>query len=307
MVADAAEAQGIRDAISEAVGNSEFVATLQSEADGDVFASAADPAVEGDENDKGDGTEDKEEGSENASGASAVDDVTDEDLPDVYWGTSLKGLSAEQKRGVIKALEQRDSKIQQLQTKLAAGPPEPKAGDQDEPDVEITDDDILRAVGIDPEGDPFEVEQARKHTLPLAKQIIQLEETVGKIADTESLRETATAWNSELDRLEHEYGKLPGDRVQVLQYAANEGIANPEVLYLRLTAPTRQAVEAEIAKVRQTEAKKAAQGGVRPRSTATGAKSVDTEGLSLRDTVMAAAKAAQEETGKRWSDVLKNN
>lgn len=306
MVADAAELQSIRDAVTEAVSGSDFLTELQKESDdiGDEVTSAAEPATEGDENDTGDDTADKVKVSEDSS---TVDDVTDEDLPDVYWGTSLKGLSAEQKRGVIKALEQRDSTIQQLQAKLAVGPPAPPEDSVDDEPVEIADDDILRALGIDPEGDPFEVEQARKNTLPLARQIMHLEEVVGKITDTESIRDTATQWNSELDRLESEYGVLPGDRLQVLQYAANEKISNPEVLYLRLTAPGRKAVEAEIAKVRQTEAKKAAQGGVRPRSTAAGAKTVDTEGLSLRETVLAAAKSAQEETGKKWSDVLKSS
>jgi hypothetical protein len=296
------EPQPIAEAIAEAVNGSDYLAMLDDSLD-DIGEEdpAGDPAAGEGTSSTGDGP-DVEQQSENS-----LEGVTDEELPDVYWGTSLEGLSAEQKRSVISALEQRDSTIQQLQAKLAKAP-EPVVTDPalDEKE-EITDDDILRAIGIDPEGDPFEIEQARKTTLPLAKQIIQLEEQVEKLSNTETVREVGNQWNSALDGLEAQFGKLPGDRLQVLQYAADEGISNPEVLYFRLTAPSRKAVEAEITKVRQNEAKKAAAGGVRPRSVDGGSTVFDDKGLSLRDTVKKAALDAQRETGKRWRDVLRPN
>jgi len=293
MVAETEQAGSIRDAITEAVGGSEFGAELEAEADdlGELTPSV-EPAAGGDEAGTGDGPD---AGAESEAGAASTDDP-----PTVYWGTSLEGLSAEQRTEVIAALEQRDSTIQKLQQKLAQEPPAPEAPVDEKP-VEITDEDILRALGIDPEGDTFEVEHAKRNTVPLARQLMALEEQVERITETEQVRETATAWNSELDRLEAEYGKLPGDRVKVLQYAASESIISPEVLYFRLTAPGRKAVEEQVAKVK---AKKAEGGGLRPRSNAAGEK-VFEAAESLRDTVKKAALAAQEETGKRWSDVLR--
>lgn len=295
MVAETEQVPGIREAITEAVSQSDFVAELEGEAD--ELEGEITPETELASGETPPGTGDGSEGTEEASEAQ---EGTDEP-PMVYWGTSLEGLSAEQRKEVIAALEQRDSTIQKLQQKLAEEPPAPEATEEESDPVDITDEDILRALGIDPEGDAFEVEQAKRHTLPLARQIMALEETVERIAESETVRETASVWNSELDRLEAEYGKLPGDRLNVLQYAAKENIANPEVLYFRLTAPARKAVDDQVARVR---AKKAEGGGLRPRSTIAGKQEFE-PAETLRDTVKKAALEAQRETGKKWSSILR--
>lgn len=296
------EGGSIRDAIKEAVTSSSYLETLEASQDDLGSPSpAANPAAEGEQLASGDDSL--------ASALAEAQEGTAEEPPTSYWGTSLEGLSAEQRTAVIAALEQRDSTIQKLQQKLlqpaANEEPTPVPAEQVEPSPEITDDDLLRAMGIDPEGDPYEVEYARKYSLPLARQVMALEDTVERIQQTEEVRSAATYWNAEIDRLEAEYGKLPGDRVNVLQYAIDEGIGSPEILYFRLTAPARKAVESEVAKIRQEAAKKAAAGGLRPRATDGGAAIFDTEGLSLKETVRKAALAAQEESGYSWKDVLR--
>lgn len=293
--------QSIRDAIAEAVEGSEYVAQLDEGLDNlDELVTTADAPDPGaaDESQTGD-----EPGTVVDSGA--PDGGTEDEPPDSYWGTSLEGYSPEQRREIIAALEQRDSVIHKLQQQLAQEPPAPEAAPAAVDEPELTDDDILRVLGVDPEtSEAYEVEMAKKIGLPLAKQVIALEETVEKISNTEQAREISGFWNSTLDKLEAEYGPLPGDRVQVLQHAVREQITDPEVLYFRLTAGPRKAIDAELAKARQNVAKKVAQGGLRPQARQGGDRVISKD-KSLRDTVREAAMAAQEESGFRWADQMR--
>jgi len=286
----------IHEAIAEAVGDSQYLETI--EGDDDSFDS---PVIKGNQAARDDdplASEGKAEG---------FDATADDDLPDEYWGTPLEGLSPGQKRSVIKALEQRDSLIQQLQHKLSEEPT-PATQEPVEAEEPLSDEQILIALGFDLENtDPVELEFAKKHTLPLAKQLIAMEEQVEKVVEVESIREAATFWNTELDQLEQKYGKLPGDRVDVLRFAAQEGIGSPEILYFRLdkaSATDKAVVQAEIDKIRRDEAKKSAS-GLRPRSTDAGTRVLDTKNKSLRDVVKEAAAEAQAESGFKWRDVLK--
>ena len=290
-------ARELREAIAEAVNESKFLEEELAEEPTDPFGTPSDDSLtEGDDLSTGD---------DQSRVVSEAEEGTDEEPPTTYWGTSLEGLSAEQRKEVIAALEQRDSLIQQLQQKIATKPESTEPEVPAEPEVEITDDDILRAIGIDPEGDPFEVEYARKHTLPLARQVMVLEDQVSQVVETEQIQTAATQWNQQLDQLEKEYGELPLDRTQVLQYAVNEGINSPEVLYFRLTAPVRKQIDEQVAKIRKQTAKKQAAGGLRPRATEAGAKVIEMKDKSLRDIVKEAAIAAQEETGYKWQDLLR--
>jgi hypothetical protein len=287
------ESQDIREAIAEAVSGSEYAKSLQEQMD-DIGTPSDAPAAEGEQFAKDDGPND--EGAPETS----VEAGTGEEPPTEYWGTSLEGLSAEQRAEVIAALEQRDSVIQQLQQKLAKEPEFPAP--VDETPEEITDEDILRALGVNMD-DPMEVEYATKFTLPLARQQVQLEETVEKLSTTAQAQEAASFWNVEIDKLEAEHGKLPGDRTQVLNFAVSEGITHPEILYWRVAAPGRKAVDAEVAKIRRSTAQKVATGQLRPSNTGTGSKVIDTSKMTLKETIKAAALQAQEETGVKWSSV----
>lgn len=283
--------QSIRDAITEAVEGSEFVASQEGledlPTDDDLtpeLDSGDDPPVD-------------------PPSETASDDGTDYEGMQTYWGTSLEGLSVDQKKAIVAAIDQREGVIHELQKRLAE---EPKAKEpqEAEPEPELTDEAILEVLGVDLT-DEFAVAEAKKHSLPLAKQLMQLEAQVEKLAENEQSREVVSYWNGNLDRLEAEYGALPGDRVQVLQYAAAEGISDPEVLYFRLTAPARKEVEGEVAKIRQEAMRKAAQGGLRPSTSTANRQVLDTKDKSLREVVKEAALQAQRESGHKWSDVLR--
>lgn len=295
-------AAGLQDAIAEAVAEVPFIETPEAE-DNSPFFPVADPTVNG------------EAPKAPAAPVAPVagDPVADEDLPDNYWGTDLTGLSPDQKRAVIAATDGQEGYIHKLQERLAKyeqeaeNPPAPAAPAPEE--EELADADILAALGFDPE---YADEASAKPMLALARTVIALEDTVDRLSTNEAVRETETAWNGALDELEASYGKIlgsdgkPVQRVAILQEALSRGYASPFETYFQLTAPGKREVDSAVAAARRAAEKRAESGGLAPRSAAQGSVPVEKrEGMSFRDMVGEAAKAAEKETGISWKQVVK--
>lgn len=293
---------GLQDAIAEAVAEVPFIETPEVE-DNSPFFPVADPTVNG-----------EAPKVPAAPAAPAVGDpvIADEDLPDTYWGTDLSGLSPDQKRAVIAATDGQEGYIHKLQERLAKfeqdaeNPPAPVVTPEEE---ELSDADILSALGFDPE---YADEAAAKPMLALARTVIALEDTVDRLSTNEAVRETETAWNGALDELEASYGKIlgsdgkPVQRVAILQEALSRGYASPFETYFQLTAPVKREVDSAVAAARRAAEKRAESGGLAPRSAAKGSVPVEKkEGMSFRDMVGEAAKAAEQETGISWKQVVK--
>jgi hypothetical protein len=230
----------------------------------------------------------------------AADAVQDEEVADEFWGVDLSDIPVEARKAILAKLEQQEGTIHKLQQRVA----EVKAPVAETPDpVEApSDEDILRGLGLDPENiyDPAQAAAL----LNMAKATMALEERVAEMTQADTTREVETAWNSELDQLESTYGKLPFTRIQVLQYAVEEGSPSPADAYFKLTAPVRKEVANAAAEARRATMKKEAQGGVRPTSGTGDVPSV-TKGMSMRDAVAAAARAAEKETKLSWKDAVK--
>jgi hypothetical protein len=218
----------------------------------------------------------------------------------VYWGTDLTGLPAEKAVELIDHFEQQDSTIQKLQTQLAKPQPEPPKPREEE--TEPTDEDLLRAIDLDPED--FATEGMKPVVLPLLRTMLAMEDRLDALDSSFQVNETKTAWNGALDELEGQYGKLPGDRLGVLKYAAENGIASPFEAYFKLAGPVKREVEDFVAQARKAEAQRVAGGSVRPRSGDVQTPVV-TKDMSLRDAVKAAALAAEKETRFSWADAAR--
>lgn len=221
--------------------------------------------------------------------------------PTEFWGVDLSDIPAEARAAILSKLEQQEGTIHKLQARLAEErTPEPVVAQEEE---ELSDEDILAGLGIDPED--YSVTAAQKDAmLRMARATMALEERVEQMYNTEQVRQVQTAWNNELDALEAKHGKLPGNRVQVLQYAVEEGITDPAGLYFRLTAEPRQEIDKAVAEARRQALQTEARGGVAPRSTNAGT-TIDLKGLSMKDAITAAAKAAEKESGLKWKDSIK--
>jgi hypothetical protein len=230
--------------------------------------------------------------------APEADEVQGE-LPDEFWGTPLDGIPDEQKRAILERFEQAESTIHQLQAKLAVKPEEPEVAPAPESE-EITDEAIALALGYDPD-DPYSKPTDRE--LTLARTLIDLEDKVDGLIRKDEVTTVEAQWNGQLDELESTYGKLPGDRVQVLKYAIDEGIVSPFELYFRLTAPIKKEVDDVVTAARREAAKRAEAGGTKPRATSAGSLPIDAS-LSLRDATKLAMAEAEKETGFTFKGIF---
>jgi hypothetical protein len=262
---------------------------------GELDDSAADTPAQGDaEPSTAQATQASEDAAEGGETATA-------DVPESYWGVDLTGIPVEKRAEILAHFEQQDGTIQKLQERLAT-PAEvqtPAAEDS----AEVSDEELLSALGVDPED--FSVPAAMKASMLLmARNQLALEDQVTQLRTVETGRAVESKWTRELNELEETYGKLPGTREQQLRYAGEENITSPADLYFKLSAPVKREVEGLAAAARR-EAEKRVQGAaVKPRSSSAEPPAV-TPGMSIRQAVREAAKAAQKETGLSWKMAVK--
>jgi hypothetical protein len=208
------------------------------------------------------------EGTEEPETADNESDGTGEDVPDEYFGVDLSGLSAEERASIIAGFQERDKFIQQLLRNQAE--PEAKADEGTSDDEPATDDDLLKALGLDDPDDPY-AENTAKVALPLAKMVLQLQETVEGLQQQTTVQATERYWTDSLNELESKFGALPVSRDELFKLAADAGVAEPVDAYWRVMGPARQQVLAEVQKRRDAETarlKKGTKGTVRPKDTA---------------------------------------
>jgi len=263
----------------------------------------------------GDGTAEDVQDETPAAPAGAQPDVEDEtpdadaeaqqgtaDAPERYFEVDLSGLPAEERAAVIAALKGRDDEIGKLLRGRAqegegeGTPPEP------EPEPEpVTDEDILTALGIDPEYD----ETAAKVALPLVRGMQALQAEVAAMREERELQSLDQYWTSELDALEKANGELPVDRVAVLEFAAENGLQSPADAYWRIYGPAQRQVQAAVA---EAQARVTAAGGkpkpgkkdvssARPKSSAAEEEVPVSDGTPLRDSVKDAASKVLRDLG----------
>lgn len=215
--------------------------------------------------------------------------------PLVYFGEDLSGFTADQRREVIAMLEKRDDFIgKHLQSKAEGQGEETPAP---EAPAELTDEAILEAFGIDPEN-PYE-EQAAKVAIPLAKALEEQKGVITQLLERIELQDIEREWNSTLETLSKENGELPVSNVAVMEYAAENGIANPVDAYWRIAGPARRQVTEAMAAVKSRMAKetsKAKASSQRPAATQT-EETLDLEGMNTKSATEKAARSVMEKLG----------
>ena len=220
------------------------------------------------------------------------------EVPTEYFGLDLSDLSPESRQSVITRLKEQDKLIQQEKRTNAelAKAEEPAAQDTPEPTV----DDIMEALGYD-KGDPMYDVKAEVAG-PLAQRLVQMEAAFSQFVQAQQLEKLADHWDGTLDYMESEYGKLPMDREEVYEYAADNGISDPRDAYNRIAVPGRKRMSAEAEKARAEALRNAKRGIGTPRPTTGDAGPSEPEGrLSPRESMILAAK----QTGIDWGDALR--
>ncbi len=184
-----------------------------------------------------------------------------------YFGYVLPpDLTPEQRSELLAELKKRDDHIGKLLRGKDPEAPAPVA-EAEEPPAELTDEEILQALGLDP-NHPF-MEETAKAVLPMARKQIQQDQMLSQLLEMQELAEIDRTWRSSLSGLEKEFGSLPQnvDHDAVMEYAAENGLTSPIDAYWRIAGPGRQAVEALAAeRVKKLNEAKAASSGTRPGS-----------------------------------------
>jgi hypothetical protein len=227
-------------------------------------------------------------GSENPPEASG--EVTDGDV-ERYFEVDLSGLPAEERQAIVAALKARDDQIGKLlrgETGTGTGGEATPEGEAPEPPQPMSDEDIIRGLGLDPDN-PFD-ENAAKVALPLVRTLQDMKATVDQLVEARELEALDRVWTSELDRLERDNGALPIDRTAVLEFAAANQLYSPEDAYWRIAGPARAQVETLAREARERLPKPETPAPVRKpsaqRPTAGGGtEEVPTQAVRLKDAV----------------------
>lgn len=237
-----------------------------------------------------DGTPDSEEDEDqDPEGAQS------EEPPTEYMGLDLSGIDSDRRAALIADLKENDKFIQrliqrnkELEEQATSGPAEPQTQVKEaEP---ATDDEILAALGLDPE-DPLAELQ-----LPLARKLYEQQMEMQQMEQVMQAQAFYDHFNTVIDQLESTEGKLPDEvtRDDLLDYMAENNIPDPEAAYYRLVAPMKSRLANAISKERE-EAKRLAKKRVTTKKAATEqteSKKPD-KLLSPREAALAALKEAK--------------
>lgn len=298
--------QAVEDAASaafDALATDEDANGTADEAEGLASEEVAPPA-----NAQGEGGAEEVVAEEQAGEQSEAPEGTDVDVPDSYFGIDFSDIPAEQRATIYRELQERDKVINRLMQRAAESqedPPAPTASDVVEAEAQpLSDEDILRQFGLDPDDPMYEVKA--EVLLPVARQVLPLASTVEALMAERQAEEALGAWYSSFDALEAEYGALPTgiSRDDVIEFALERNILDPEAAFHAVTAGARKVLTEEATKARQEALRtlKQQQGrGRTARSEAAAPKETITAD-SLADAVEQAAKMAEQKLGYTWGE-----
>jgi hypothetical protein len=192
--------------------------------------------------------------------AAPVAPASDDEVPTEYFGVDLSGLPAEARQTIIDAYKAQDRYIQSLQQDKGKDPstaqaPPPVAAPEPEA-AEPSDDDIMAALGVSPDDEMYEVK--KELMLPMAKQTLQMQAAMEEMVEAQQVQKFEAHWNSTLDQLEQDHGKLPVSREELLSIAVANNIFDPADAYARVYLSGRANMNAEVEKFK-AQAKAAAE------------------------------------------------
>jgi len=244
-----------------------------------------------------------------------------DDTPTEYFGVDLSFIEdATERAKWIHEFQERDTFISQLLRDKAQGdgqggdkPPAQKpavesgrqpgtesqelAPQADKPD--LSDEALAQALGLDLE-DPYDAKLAAI-AVPLARQNLELQSKVEDLSSSDAVRETQAYWETSLDKLESQFGKLPVDHLKFYEFAADNGIAEPAAAYWQVVGPAKAEVMQAAQKKRVEVAEalaafKRQASGVRPSATVPG-EDAGLQSKNTKDAVKEAMLKVQEKLG----------
>jgi hypothetical protein len=223
-----------------------------------------------------------------------------EPVDEYLFGISLNSIPEAERATFIKEWTEQNKLIQKLQRANAEPEtPAPAPAVETQPTVaDLSDEDIARAAGLDPED--LDAPGTRVAIAAL-RGYAELKGEVAQLSTSTNASETQRVWEKALDQLDADYGELPVDRGRLLEIAASEGITDPEAAYWRVAGPVRaevmKALEAKLATSQKT-AKKAA---TSPRPATSASVEDKVKAVNVKDAVKEIAEAEVKRLGLNLS------
>jgi hypothetical protein len=230
----------------------------------------------------------------------------DDDVPTEYFGIDLSDLPSEKRLEVINRFKEQDRYVQSVQQKAAElekraqNPPQEAPVEEETP---LTDDDIMAAFGVSPDDPMYEVK--KEMILPTAKEVFTLKSEMQSFMEDQRVAQFEQYWNTTLDQLEQDHGKLPITREELLQLAVDNNIYDPMDAYARVHLSGRKTLQNEVERFKADALKAANERKAKPPATQhpRSSETVSVEKPELLDP-KAAAKAAAEKLGFDWGKTL---
>lgn len=238
-------------------GQGSLAAAVKDAFEGDDAEVASDEATDSTESEGTDETDASSaasaEGQDDAAQEGGADEAETPDdtegtaeIPDDYFGFDLSPYTPEQREAIVAQLEKRDDFIGKLLRDDAAPEGEQPKDEAEPVSTDLSDDAIIEALkglGLDPE-DPSS-EPVFQGLIPVVRKQVEQDQKLASLYETIELQELDRSWRSSLSGLEKEYGSLPAKVThdRVMEFAAENGIANAYDAYWRIVGPARSALE----------------------------------------------------------------
>lgn len=228
----------------------------------------------------------------------------EEEAPPTHlFGVDLSALPDEARREFIHEWQEQNKTISKLQREKAelakATPPEPEPPAEEAPP--LTDEALAQALGIDLENTLDEA--AAKAAISLARGFIELRQEVEGLVSSNTVADTKRVWESKLDELEAQYGQLPVDRIEVLEWAADNGVSDPTAAYWAQAGPIRFSVMEALDKKMQDVRKSSKKAATTPRPKASVEVEEKLKATTAKEAAGEAARAAIKRLGIRFDEV----
>lgn len=189
-----------------------------------------------------------------------------DDYPEVYWGIPKGDTPDDKWHEYVDAMRQRDQTIQDVQRKNAelersrevkpepAPEPEPEGPDWTNADFQT---EVMVHLGYDPKDELFDIK--KETVIPMAKRQFEMEQKFQEQEYMAEAEQELARWDSTIENMSKEFGPLGMEFEDVLKYAVDKGINDPESAYLRIQAEGRRGFSAAQKAAETAAAAKAAE------------------------------------------------
>lgn len=177
--------------------------------------------------------------------------ASEEEIPDEYFGIRLADIQDEAVRKQTydtlqeanRVANRRYQEIAEMRKEAEAATRERRVTaepeDSEEEDLPESDEELLRAIGLDPE--LLRYDELTKPLAALARRTLTVERELQGMSQSSEAEKWERNFFGTLESLEDQHGAIPYDRAVIEEVAVERNIYDPEALYWAIMGPVRAA------------------------------------------------------------------